>query len=84
MARRPARRENLTEGEIQAIVLAALDLRKAILKCNIHLKPFNETYSLLNDHLQHLDATLEKITGRSIDYRASDLGLLVPRVGQGR
>lgn len=83
MARRPARREHLTEVEIEAIVVAAIQLRQAMLKCNVHLKPFNDTYAPLNDHVKHLDAMLEKITGRSIDYRASDLGLLVRLPGQG-
>lgn len=78
MARRPVRREHLTESEVEAIVLAAIQLRQAILKCNVHLKPFNETYSLLHDLTKRLDATLEKITGRSIDYRGRDLGLLPP------
>lgn len=78
MPRRPIQREKLTDSEIEVIVLAAIQLRQAMLKCNVHLKPFNEIYSLLHDHVKHLDATLEKITGRSIDYRGHDLGLLPP------
>lgn len=73
---RPSRNEKLIESEIEAIVLAAIPLRKAIQQCFVSLKPFNETYSLLHDHVNSLDAVLEKITGRTIDYRGRDLGLL--------
>ncbi|QOF70740.1 hypothetical protein IG197_23560 [Aminobacter sp. SR38] len=76
MSRGPSRSEHLTDSEIEAIVLAAIPLRRAVQRCFISLKPFNETYSLLNDHVNSLDAVLEKITGRSIDYRGRDLGLL--------
>ncbi|GAA2849544.1 hypothetical protein EDC40_101275 [Aminobacter aminovorans] len=76
---RSKRAEKLTESEIEAIVLAAIPLRKAIQQCFISLRPFNETYSLLNDHVNSLDAVLGKITGRSIDYRGRDLGLLPRR-----
>lgn len=79
MTRRPSRREHLTDSEIESIVLAAVPLRAAILKCFISLEPFNENYSLLNNHVDQLDATLEKITGRKIDYRGNNLGLLPRR-----
>lgn len=76
MSRRHSRNEKLTESEIEAIVRAAIALRKAIQQGFISLKPSNETYSLLSDHVAGLDAVLEKITGRSLDYRSGDLGLL--------
>lgn len=79
MSRRPSRREHLTDSEIDAIILAAVPLRKAIQRCFITLKPFNETYSLLDEHVSRLDAVFQKITGRSIDYRGPDLGLLPPK-----
>lgn len=80
MTRRPTRSEHLTGSQIEAIVLAAIPLREAIQRCFIALKPFNETYSLLNDHVDGLDAVLEKITGQKIDYRGRDLGLLPKRL----
>lgn len=76
---RSKRVEKLTESEIEAIVLAAIPLRNAIQQCFISLKPFSETYSLLDEHVINLDAVLEKITGRTIDYRGRDLGLLPAR-----
>lgn len=76
---RSKRAEKLTEIEIEAIVLAAIPMRKEIQQCFISLKPLNETYSLLNDHVNSMDAVLEKITGRTIDYRRHDLGLLLRR-----
>lgn len=81
MSRRHHRNDRLTESEIEAIVLAAIPLRMAIQKCFISLKPFNETYSLLHHHVAGLDAVLEKITGRSLDYRSRDLGLVPRRDG---
>lgn len=79
MSRRPSRSEHLTDSEIEAIVLAAVPLRNAIQKCFITLMPFNETYSLLDEHVSRLDAVLQKITGQSIDYRGRNLGLLPPK-----
>ncbi|WP_395451107.1 hypothetical protein ACHMW7_15745 [Aminobacter sp. UC22_36] len=60
-------------------MLAAIPLRQAMLKCFITLKPFNETYSLLDEHVSRLDAVLQKITGKTIEYRGRDLGLLPRR-----
>lgn len=34
MSRRPSRREHLTDSEIEAIILAAVPLRKAIQRCH--------------------------------------------------
>jgi hypothetical protein len=79
MPRRPTRSEKLTESEIEAIVLAAIPFRKAVQQCFIGLKPFNETCSLLHDHVNRLDAVLGKITGETIDHRGKDLGLLPRR-----
>lgn len=76
MARRRARREHLTNDEIETIVLAAIALRNAMGSCSVHLRPFNETYTLFHDQSMRLDAMMEKITGRTIDYRGRDLGLL--------
>lgn len=73
---RPSRSEKLTDSEIEAVVLAAIPLRAAIQKCFISLKPYNETYTLLHDHICRLDTMLESITRRKIDYRGRDLGLL--------
>ena len=79
MTRRPTTRERLSEGEVETIVLTAIPLRKAIQQCFVSLKPFNENYSLLHEECERLDAMLEKITGRTIDYRGRDLGLLPAR-----
>lgn len=81
---RKSRSEELTPSQIEAIVLAAIPLRKAFIAGFIDLVPFGEVYSLLHEQMEDLDAMLEKMTGRKIDNRSLDLGLLPRRPGTDR
>lgn len=75
-----SRSEKLTPAQVEAIVLAAVPLRAAMIQGCTSLKPFGEVYSVLHEQMVSLDAMLEKVTGRKIDYRGRDLGLLPPRL----
>jgi hypothetical protein len=72
----------MTSAEIERVIRSGLEYRKALLDGTKDLRPFNDPmYALLHDAMDSVGRTLETVSGRTMDPRAPDMGLLAPPGG---
>lgn len=73
--------ETMRQADSELVIRAGLQFRRALLAGKQDLKPFNEQYRVLDDAMQSVDRTLESVSGKQIDHRAQDFGLLAAAAG---
>lgn len=78
MPRRKHYLDTMNPADTELVIRAGLQFRKSLLAGKQDLKPFNDQYRVLDDAMQAVERTLETVSGKLIDYRAQDLGLLSP------
>lgn len=74
--------ETMPAAEAEQVIRAGLQFRQALLTSKRDLRPFrNPLYRTLDDAMESVDRTLQAVSGRPLNYRVADLGLLAPAGG---
>jgi hypothetical protein len=76
MTRRHARRPRLTDQDAADLLRRTIDLRAGLIAAQMRLDPHGAQYRSIDASLDALHALLEGLSGRPIDFRRADLGLL--------
>ncbi len=79
MTRRHARRTCLPDEDTADLLRRVIALRAGLIAAQIRLDPHGAQYRCIDASLDALHALLEGLSGRPLDFRRPDLGLLGER-----